>query len=670
MPGLVIYKNDRPFLRYEIKKVLTTIGRSSRNDLCLEDMSVSSLHAHLLQRENQYILTDLGSTNGTFVNHHRIEKAVLADGDEITLGNVSIRFIAEFPEEEVKLDKTISGLQSLGVVKKQLKSLHKKISSLKSGEEKELEERVSSLEEQISKIEKQIAAREKDHRNLKTLYEVGSILNQLTDPHQLLDKVVELAIKLLLADRGFILLYDEEGELVPQTGIGIDKENFKEKLDISMSTIRKVVATKTTVLIPSTAEMQEIEEAKSIVNFRIKSILCCPLVNKEEKLIGVIYLDSRSPKNLFSREDQDLINSFANYIAVAIENAFLQEREKKMATQIAQLEERNKYTQLLEKLEEEKANLKRQIEESRYEDIIGGSAVMQRVFKDVEKVAPFDVTVLIEGETGTGKELIARAIHRKSLRAQKDLIVINCGTLASNLLESELFGHEKGAFTDAYFTKKGKFELANGGTIFLDEIGELSLGLQVKLLRVLQEQQFERVGGTRAITVNVRVLAATNKNLEEEVKKGTFREDLFYRLSVMRIYLPPLRERKEDFPLLVNYFIEKFNKEFHREIKGLSPEDYPALLRYPWRGNIRELENRIKRAVLMAENPTINLVDLGLASYQTAEERLPFKKARERLELEYLERAVKKYGRNISLCAKELGLDRKTVRQMLTKYNL
>jgi len=248
--------------------------------------------------------------------------------------------------------------------------------------------------------------------------------------------------------------------------------------------------------------------------------------------------------------------------------------------------------------------------ENSYAGIIGRCQIMQRLFGLIAKVTDTDTTILISGESGTGKELIARAIHSQGARRQQPFVPINCGAIPSELLESELFGHEKGAFTHAIRTRQGRFELANGGTVFLDEISEMSPMLQVKLLRVLQERQFERVGGTQTITSDFRVIAATNRQLEEEVKGGRFREDLYYRLNVIPIQAPPLRERSADIVLLVQHFISTFNTSKNRQISGISQEALACLLRYSWPGNVRELENIIERMVILAAGQEIDVSDL------------------------------------------------------------
>jgi len=263
------------------------------------------------------------------------------------------------------------------------------------------------------------------------------------------------------------------------------------------------------------------------------------------------------------------------------------------------------------KLEKENINLKRQLK-NRYgfENIIGDSNAMQSIYSLVDKVAPTDSTVLILGESGTGKELIANIIHCNSERNSKPIVTVNCSAIPHELLETELFGHEKGAFTGAVSTKLGKFEIADGGTVFLDEIGDMTPSLQIKLLRVLQERAFERVGGTKTIKVDIRIIAATNKNLEDEVSTGRFREDLFYRLNVIPVQLPPLRERTEDLPLLCNYFIDRYCKKRNRPMMKISRETMSALANYSWPGNVRELENLIERLVVLKEDETIVMTDL------------------------------------------------------------
>jgi two-component system response regulator AtoC len=315
--------------------------------------------------------------------------------------------------------------------------------------------------------------------------------------------------------------------------------------------------------------------------------------------------------------------------------------------------------------------------------IVGSGDAMQRIYDTIKKVAPAVTTVLITGETGTGKELIANAIHRNSPRKNNPFIKINCAAIAENLMESELFGYEKGAFTGAVSTKPGRFELADKGTLFLDEVGELPREMQVKLLRVIQDQEFERVGGLRTIKVDVRLITATNRNLLQDVKDGIFREDLYYRLNVFHTHVPPLREKKEDILPLTDYFIEKFNRKLDREIRHIDAKVQEVFVRYDWPGNIRELENLIERLVLMARGDTITLEDipaeLKLAASASQVPRpdsleKPFKDVMkshmEEVEKEAIVRFLEECGGNVTKAAQRLGLSRKGLQLKMIKYTL
>lgn len=321
-------------------------------------------------------------------------------------------------------------------------------------------------------------------------------------------------------------------------------------------------------------------------------------------------------------------------------------------------------------LEEEHRELQRRLTTPSFEGMLGTSPQMQTVFSSIQKVATTEAPVLITGESGTGKELVARAIHRLSQREKGPFIVINCGAIPETLLESELFGHEKGAFTGAHIQRKGRFEKASGGTLFLDEIGDLPLPLQVKLLRFLQEQKIERVGGREEISIDARVLTATNKDLKQELKTGKFREDLYYRIGIITISLPPLREREGDILLLASAFLQKYSFENRKKIAGFTPHAIRAIETYGWPGNIRELENRIKRAVIMAENSKITPQDLELDSIYTKYQGKGLKEAREELEKEFIQKALAENKGNITQAAGELGISRPTLYELMEKLGI
>jgi two-component system, NtrC family, response regulator HydG len=314
---------------------------------------------------------------------------------------------------------------------------------------------------------------------------------------------------------------------------------------------------------------------------------------------------------------------------------------------------------------QENERLKEMVTVGHSPDLIGQSAAMHKVFEAIETVAPTDATVLLTGESGTGKEVVCRAIHAASQRRFHPLVAIHCGALTETLLESELFGHEKGAFTGAQYRKKGKFEIAEGGTVFLDEIGDISLKTQTDLLRVLQEREIVRVGGNQSIKVDFRVVAATNKDLEKMIEQGQFRPDLFYRLNVFRIELPPLRDRKEDIPPLVDHFMHKFAKEMNKKITRVSPGAMYALQQYPWPGNVRELENAVERAMVVAHEPELREEDFILKPKAAVENGA---KTLEDIEKAHILRVLEDCAGNQTRAAEVLDIDRVTLHNKLKKY--
>ena len=324
----------------------------------------------------------------------------------------------------------------------------------------------------------------------------------------------------------------------------------------------------------------------------------------------------------------------------------------------------------LSNLEQEYQDLQHRYQTDSFEGMTGTSPQMQDVYTSIRKVATTDAPALIIGESGTGKELVAKAIHKVSSRRVNPFIVINCGAIPENLLESELFGHEKGAFTGAHIQRKGRFEMADGGSLFLDEIGELSPALQVKLLRFLQEHKIERVGGREEIPLNVRLMAATNRDLKEEMKTGNFREDLYYRLGVVVVSLPPLKEREGDVIVIATSLLHRYARENRKRIHGFSHQAIHAMDTYTWPGNIRELENKIKRAVIMAEGPRLTPMDLELGTEYDKYEGRSLKEAREALEKELIERALRKNRGNMTKAAEDLGVSRPTLYELLDKLRI
>ncbi|MBU0545575.1 MAG: PEP-CTERM-box response regulator transcription factor [Proteobacteria bacterium] len=324
----------------------------------------------------------------------------------------------------------------------------------------------------------------------------------------------------------------------------------------------------------------------------------------------------------------------------------------------------------LSQLEREQQALQERLSGNTFEGMLGICPKMQDIFSVIRKISATDAPVLIMGDSGTGKELVARAIHNLSIRKSNPFIVINCGAIPENLLESELFGHEKGSFTGAHVQRKGRIEMAEGGTLFLDEIGELPLSLQVKILRFLQERVVERVGGRELIEVDTRVIAATNRDLKEAMKDGSFREDLYFRLGVIFMSLPSLKEREGDVLLLAKAFLERYSDENRKKIKGFTDEAIDAIEQYGWPGNVRELENRIKRAVIMAEGNKITPKDLDMASPIATHKGIGLKEARDALEKEMLVKALSRSSGNLTKAALELGISRPTMYDLMEKFGI
>jgi transcriptional regulator with GAF, ATPase, and Fis domain len=364
--------------------------------------------------------------------------------------------------------------------------------------------------------------------------------------------------------------------------------------------------------------------------------MCVPLLERGN-LLGVIYVGNDSVGGLFEPAHLEVLTIFASQASLILRNAIL----------VSELKLDNRL-------------LADRLEAMRFGDLIGSAPAMQEIYRKVQKVASTDISVLITGETGTGKELIAREVHRRSGRAKGPFVTINCGAIPENLLESELFGHVRGAFTGAVANKQGKFHAADRGTLFLDEIGELPLQLQVKLLRVLQDRAVTRVGENRSEPVDIRVLAATNRDLEAEIKGNRFREDLYYRLNVVNIHLPPLRERGDDVLVIAKYFLQRMAEEFGGTAKGLSPNAAIAVRKFGWPGNIRQLENHIKKAVVLADKALLGPEDLGLGD-GSLPEILPLADAKDKFQREYINHVLELNNGNRTKTARDLGVDPRTI---------
>jgi transcriptional regulator with GAF, ATPase, and Fis domain len=474
------------------------------------------------------------------------------------------------------------------------------------------------------------------------LYEFSDKLMHTRDLTELLEALMDAVILITNADKGFLILLEGE-TLDVKVARNLNRENIADAVtQLSDSIIAKVVRSRKPVIVSDAMSDDEFAGAKSVMHLKVSSVICVPLLDRG-RLLGIIYVGNDAIRDLFQETTLRVLTVFASQAALIVANALH-----------------------MNELRHDNRRLNERLEQYRFGEIVGTSPPMQQVFRKVEKIAPTDISVLITGETGTGKELIAREIHNRSPRAGKPFVTINCGAIPENLLESELFGHVKGAFTGAVANKQGKFQAADGGTLFLDEIGEMPIELQVKLLRAIQEKVVYRVGDTRPETVDIRILAATNRDLEKEIAGGRFREDLYYRLNVVNLELPPLRVRGDDVLVIARYLLARYGREYDAKVKGLSPNAAVAIRKHAWPGNIRELENRIKKAIVLCESTVIGPDDLGLTG-DVLPQILTLAEAKEKFQREYINEVLALNNGNRTKTARDLGVDPRTVFRHLEK---
>lgn len=498
-----------------------------------------------------------------------------------------------------------------------------------------------------------VSTREKD---FEEIIKISTIINSTFDINEVLKRIMDSANKVVKGEASSLLLINEtDNTLYFHVALGDKGEEVKKyTLRIGEGIAGWVAKYSKPLLVPDVQNDKRFyKDISKRINFKTKSILCVPLKIRE-KTIGVLEVINKKGQSSFSIDDQSLLETFSNLAAIAIENA-----------------------RIYQDIKLENINLKKElINEKMPSQFIGESKLIKEKLEMADQVAETNTTVLLLGESGTGKELFAEHIHYKSKRRRNPLIKVNCAAIPENLIESELFGHVKGAFTDAIVNKMGKFELANTGTVFLDEIGELSYSVQSKLLRVLQDHIIQRVGGTTSKHIDIRLIAATNKNLYEEVKQNRFREDLFFRLNVFPIFIPPLRERKEDIPLLSKSFLRKFNNELKKNIKSLSNEVMNILIGYFWPGNVRELQNVIERSVVLCKNEVITKKDLYLGNENISvkstglDAALSLKEAINNFKRDYIIKVLEKTGWKQTKASNILKIQRTYLSRLISELNI
>jgi transcriptional regulator with GAF, ATPase, and Fis domain len=605
-----------------------SIGREPTNRISLLDPLVSRRHCVIRQVGADVRLEDLDSRNSTFVNGVPVKERVLVHGDQVRVGS-SVFVFHGSPDEalpgssSLRLDNSATPSAPTVILRKE-----------------------NAVYLQPSQAGLPSSAR--TVRDLNALLNFSRTLSSVQDLATLQQKVLDAIFEAAPADRAAVLLLEAGAEEFASVLGRYRNAGPEQPIQASQTILRQVVAENVAVLSNDIIEDEAYRAADSLVAPRVRSVLAAPM-EAQGKLVGVLYLDASTPGVQFDAGLLQLILALGNIAGLAMENA-----------------------RHLEWLGGENRRLQQELMADH--GMVGESQPMKAVLDFISRVAGRESTVLVWGESGTGKELVARAVHANSGRADKPFVAINCAAITETLLESELFGHEKGAFTGAVSQKKGKLETAEGGTVFLDEVGELAVPLQAKLLRVLQEREFERVGGTRPIKVDIRLIAATNRDLKEASRAGSFRQDLFYRLNVVSVRMPALRERKEDIPLLANFFAVRFGEKVKRRVVGISPKARACLLRYQWPGNVRELENAIERAVVLGSTELLQVEDLPESIVEeTAEEGEPVTALHEGLrqaKKELIERAIEQAGGNYTEAAGILGVHPNHLFRLIKTLNL
>jgi transcriptional regulator with GAF, ATPase, and Fis domain len=616
MPTLKLLMPQGAPAIYSVHKPMTTLGRALSNDVPLKANGVADHHAQIVFDGRDFVLEEIDTAADIQINRKKKRRARLAHNDTLHLGAAELTFsmFAEPAKRAALADDDRPGQPA---------------------------ENGSS---EIAGVKKLFAFSEK-------------LINRRS-VDELLESMLDDVIELTHAQKGFLILVEgaevvsdgksppssqSDRKLVVRAARNVKKEAITDAGGaISDSIVRQVVSTGKPVIVSDALADTTFGRSESVIAMKLSSVMCAPLVSQGE-VIGALYVGNDKVKHLFERTQMELLAIFASQASLILQNAML-----------------------LNALRADKEKLQGELKDKRFGEIIGSCPSMMEVFRKLQKVATTDISVLITGETGTGKELIAKEIHRRSQRADGPFVVINCGAIPENLIESELFGHVKGAFTGAVVSRPGKFQVADKGTLFLDEIGELPLNLQVKLLRALQERIVFRVGVSKPEKVDIRIVAATNRNLEEEIRAQNFREDLYYRLNVVNLWLPPLRERGDDVMIIARSLLTKYAEELDSHVKGFSPAALASIRKYAWPGNIRQLENRIKKALVLCDQTLLSPEDLDLGASQDVG-IMPLEKAKEEFQRRYVLEALERNNGNRTQTARDLGVDPRTIFRYLEK---
>ena len=626
-----------------------TVGRSATNRIVLQDEACSRHQCELFHANDGWTVRDLDSRNGTRLGSEIIDSdRVLTDGDILAIGQCRLAFtnsLEHAPElpvgDQALLETrtaTYTGMQdSIPAI------LHRS-------------QRPEFLSSDVTSGSIQV--------DLTRLYQLGLEMGAARSRQDLIDVVLRSLVRETVADIAAILLTAPDGPEFPTpTDLSLSAWHSRDDLSyqrVSDNLSRIVLSSREAILARDVSGHVQLAVFDSLGEMRARSVVCTP-IHHDQRVLGLVHLYATNPDNILDKQDLEFTLSVAGQLALALDSQFERESLKSKVDQVRTVNQ----------------SLRRQLESD--QQLIGGSQVMCDLRERIGLIAETDASVLIRGESGCGKELIARMIHSGSPRRENAFVCLNCAALNESLLESELFGHEKGAFTGASDRKIGRFEQADQGTLFLDEVGEMSPSIQAKFLRVLEGHPFERIGGRKQIQVDVRILAATNSDLEGSVEDGGFRKDLYFRLHVAELVAAPLRERREDIVLLANFFLKKFVDKTGRMISGFTPEAEQVLTQYDWPGNVRELQNTIERTVILCRNEVVRASDIQLS---TLASRLSVTGQVCRVATGYQETSLGDVERdhilatlehtdwNKSRAAQILGIERSTLDRKLKRYHV
>ncbi|HEX4963615.1 MAG TPA: sigma 54-interacting transcriptional regulator [Thermoanaerobaculia bacterium] len=614
-PRLIVLSGPLAGQTFPLGLEALAIGRQAGNDLQVPDFAASQHHCQIVPADDGFLVRDLGSRRGTFVNDLPVHEHRLQEGDVVAVGETLLLF--------------------------------------QTGESETVRNELPALADEGSFTARTTMQRPPGHpqeegmesRDFRMLLQIATALQSPRSTAELARSLLEQVLSAIPGERAALLLADR-GTPEIAAAFTLDRRGSAEPFPVSRTVAQRTLETGAALLANDVLLEEKLAGAESLWADRIRSLIAAPLA-QQGRTLGFLYVDAREQGSPFGERHLQMLAALGGLAVGALVHV----------RQTEWLEEEN-----------------RRLSESLEHDMVGESPRMKEIYRLLGRAAAAGSTVLLRGESGTGKELAARALHQGSPRAGKPFVAVNCATLSETLLESELFGHERGAFTGAVARKIGKAEAADGGTLFLDEVGEIPLPLQAKLLRFLQERELERLGSTRPIQVDVRVVAATNRDLEKAIREGTFREDLYYRLNVITLHLPPLRERREDVSLLASHFAALISRRLARPVAGFTPEARACLHGYDWPGNVRELGNAIERAIVLGEGDLIRPEDLpetvleagslpgiGLGRYHET-----LHETKKRL----IRAAVAEAGGNMTHAADLLGLQPTYLHRLINKLDL